>query len=144
MNFIDQLKQRAEDTGNIISFGPDPVLEKIPLTEGTVQERIATFFGDLIEGFVASGVVPAITKPNIAFFEQYGFDGLHALQDFITHARKAKIPVLLDAKRGDIGKTSDAYARAVFDFWGADAMTVAPYMGNDSVGPFIQRCAGGG
>ena len=53
------------------------------------------------------------------------------------------IPVLLDAKRGDIGKTSKAYAKALFDFWKADAITIAPYMGSDSVGPFTEYCGDG-
>jgi len=53
------------------------------------------------------------------------------------------LPIILDAKRGDIGKSSEAYAKEAFDFWNADALTVSPYMGHDSVSPFLERCATG-
>lgn len=63
---------------------------------------------------------------------------MKALEKLIDHVKALGYPVILDAKRGDIGNTSKAYAREVFDFWGADAVTVAPYMGSDSVEPFIE------
>ncbi|HMR64784.1 MAG TPA: orotidine-5'-phosphate decarboxylase, partial [Anaerolineae bacterium] len=75
-------------------------------------------------------------KPNIAFYEQFGLDGLAALQQTIA-AVPDDIPVLLDAKRGDIGSTAAAYARAAFEVWGADAVTVNPYLGRDGVAPFL-------
>ena len=77
-------------------------------------------------------------KPNIAFYEQYGFEGLRALKTIIDYARQQKIPIILDAKRGDIGATSKAYAKAAFEDLKADAITLAPYMGTDSVSPFFE------
>ncbi|MGI6375247.1 MAG: orotidine-5'-phosphate decarboxylase [Anaerolineae bacterium] len=77
-------------------------------------------------------------KPNSAFFEQYGAAGWAALREVIA-AVPAHIPVLLDAKRGDIGSTAAAYATAVFDDLAADAVTVSPYLGADSVAPFLAR-----
>ena len=65
------------------------------------------------------------------------FEGLKALKEIMEKCKELGIPVLLDAKRGDIGKTSKAYAKALFGFWNADAITIAPYMGSDSVGPFV-------
>lgn len=75
-------------------------------------------------------------KPNIAFYEQFGLEGLEALQRTMA-AIPDDIPVLLDAKRGDIGSTATAYARAVFEALGVDAVTVSPYLGQDAVAPFL-------
>jgi uridine monophosphate synthetase len=75
-------------------------------------------------------------KPNFAFFEQFGLPGLAALsrlRDLIP----PHIPLLLDAKRGDIGSTASAYARAAFEVWRADAVTVSPYLGSDGIAPFL-------
>ena len=143
MSFVEQLRERAEKTGNIISFGFDPVVEKIPSKKQSVKETIVAFNRELLDAFVSEGIEPALAKPNGAFYEQYGFEGLQALKVVIEDCHARGIPVLLDVKRGDIGKTSEAYAKAVFGFWEADALTVAPYMGNDSVGPFLEYCSKG-
>jgi len=114
----------------------DPVLEKIPL-EGSAEEVIVKFYSDILDAMISSGIKPGIVKPNYAFYAQYGFDGLRALKKLIELYHRNGFLIILDAKRGDIGKTSAAYAKEAFKFWGADALTVAPYMGSDSVGPFI-------
>ena len=142
MNFVESLKQRAEQTGSVVCVGLDPVLERIPIS-GSVKEKITKFYLDLLEAFVSEDAEPAIVKPNIAFYEQYGFEGLQALKEVVEAYKTKGIPVLMDAKRGDIGKTSAAYAKALFDFWDADAITVAPYMGSDSVSPFLDYCSKG-
>ena len=150
MNYVESLKRRAEQAGNIVCVGLDPVLDKIPSSgckefEDKLKEpgkAIEKFYCDLLDAFAAEGVVPAIVKPNIAFYEQYGFSGLNALNSIMIKCRELKIPVILDGKRGDIGTTSKAYAKAMFEFWKADAITVAPYMGSDSVGPFLEYCGG--
>lgn len=77
-------------------------------------------------------------KPNSAFFEVFGAEGIAALREVIAHVPEG-IPVILDAKRGDIGETSEAYARAAFDALGAHALTTSPYLGRDAVAPFIAR-----
>jgi uridine monophosphate synthetase len=77
-------------------------------------------------------------KPNSAFFEAHGAEGLAALRDVIASIPK-DIPVILDAKRGDIGETSEAYAKAAFEILGAHALTVNPYLGGESLGAFIDR-----
>ena len=139
MTYLKKLRSRADGVGNIICVGLDPVADKIP---GGVS-GIAPYFIRMLDGLAGEGCVPACVKPNTAFYEQYGFDGLHALRDVISYAQTIGIPVILDAKRGDVGKTSVAYATACFDFWGADAATVAPYMGSDSLLPFFEHCARG-
>lgn len=80
-------------------------------------------------------------KPNSAFYEQYGHAGMRALTRTIAyiHARYPDVLVILDAKRGDIGSTSAAYARAAFDAFGADAVTLQPYVGRDALAPFLER-----
>jgi len=77
-------------------------------------------------------------KANSAFFEQFGADGFAALRDIIAHVPNG-IPVILDAKRGDIADTSEAYARSAFDVLGAHALTVNPYLGRDALAPFFAR-----
>jgi orotidine 5'-phosphate decarboxylase subfamily 2 len=77
-------------------------------------------------------------KPNLAFFEQHGLAGLAVLERVRRRVPETRL-VILDAKRGDIGSTAEAYARALFDTWGADAVTVNPLMGRDSVAPFLGR-----
>jgi uridine monophosphate synthetase len=76
-------------------------------------------------------------KPNFAFYESAGLAGLEALQRTVAYVHEvAAVPVILDAKRGDIGSTAAAYAHAAFEVWAADAITVNPYLGGDSVSPF--------
>ncbi len=139
MTFTDQLIKKSKETNSIVCMGLDPVLEKIPL-KGATEQVLEKFFTDILNAAISENTLPSIVKPNIAFYEQYGFEGLRALKKIITAYQKQNIPVLLDAKRADIGKTSAAYAKNLFDFWGADAITVAPYMGTDSVSPFIEYC----
>lgn len=136
MNYTELLKQKAQENKSIVCVGLDPVLEKIPL-QGNPEEVITKFYLDLLDAFISEDTLPGAVKPNIAFYEQFGLPGLRALRK-ITDAYKDKgFIVIVDAKRGDIGKTSAAYAKAVYDVWNFDCVTVAPYMGSDSVGPFI-------
>ena len=78
-------------------------------------------------------------KPNVAFYESEGADGWRALEETIRYIKQKypEILVIADAKRGDIGNTSERYAKAIFDHLGADAVTLAPYMGKDSISPFL-------
>ena len=139
---IERLAKSAEERRSILCFGVDPDMSKINAvdsaisTEHTVEESLGPFFHDIIARLLEENQISAL-KPNYAFFAQYGFDGLYVLRDLIQHYR-GRVPIILDAKRGDIGKTGVAYAREVYDFWGADAVTVSPYMGNDSVAPFLR------
>ncbi len=126
MKFLDY----AEQVKTILCFGIDPVMEKIPPGE------VVSYFAEITDTLLDEKQIAAI-KPNYAYFAQYGFDGLHALKT-ICDRYKNKVPIILDGKRGDIGKSSDAYARELYGFWKADAVTVSPYMGSDSVKPFLR------
>ena len=139
MSYLDDLRERAKKAKSIVCMGMDPVIEKIPI-KGDPCQVIEEFYLDILKEMNKRDSYPAIIKPNIAYFEQYGFDGLNALKTIISQYKSSGIPTLLDAKRGDIGKTSTAYAKSVFEFWDSDAVTIAPYMGTDSVEPFIEWC----
>jgi len=108
-----------------------------------MRQVIEEFYLAILKEMDKRHLYPAVVKPNIAYFEQYGFDGLQALKTIISQYKSSGIPILLDAKRGDIGRTSMAYAKSTFEFWNSDAVTIAPYMGSDSVGPFIEWCEKG-
>ena len=132
------MEHAAKQNKSLACFGLDPVIERIPIKEGNAEQKIAGFYGEILDACEAEDCLPGAVKPNYAFFAQYGFEGLRALKAVVDRARKTKLPVILDAKRGDIGNSSKAYAHEVFGFWQADAVTIAPYMGSDSVKPFIE------
>ena len=139
MSYLDHLRVRAKKAKSIVCMGMDPIIEKIPI-KGEPCRIIEEFYIHILKEMNIRNSHPAIIKPNIAYFEQYGIDGLNALKSIISQYKSSGIPILLDAKRGDIGKTSTAYAKSVFEFWDSDAVTIAPYMGSDSVEPFIEWC----
>jgi orotidine-5'-phosphate decarboxylase len=131
-----KLVKTAEETKSLLCFGVDPVLGRMgEVSNMDAKERILSYFPPIIDALLEESVISAI-KPNYAYFAAEGFEGLHALKEIISRY-KGKTFVILDAKRGDIGKSSEAYARECYDFWGADAVTTHSYMGQDSVSPFV-------
>ena len=138
MNYIDLLKESAENYSSIVCLGLDPVIEDIPETAGTPGQRIYTFYEKILNKLVQNYIFPGAVKPNYAFYAQYGIDGIIALEKIINIYKAEKIPVILDYKRGDIGKTAKAYAKEAFDFFMADAVTLSPYLGYDSIEPYIK------
>ncbi|HOA22176.1 MAG TPA: orotidine-5'-phosphate decarboxylase [Anaerolineaceae bacterium] len=132
MKFIDKLERAAQKNQSLLVVGLDPQEEFLPDT-GDIYTRLADWGKTIIEQ--TSDQVCGY-KPNIAFYEQYGPSGLRALQETIN-AVPADIPVLLDVKRGDIGSTAQAYARAAYEQFQADAVTLSPYLGQDSIKPFL-------
>jgi len=140
MDAITTLSESAKERGTVLCFGVDPDISRMEGASGRVKaagESIGPYFHPIIEKLLGENAISAL-KPNYAYFAQYGFEGLYALGDIIQHYR-GKVPVILDGKRGDIGKSSEAYAREAYDFWGADAVTISPYMGGDSVRPFVRE-----
>ncbi|MBI5223777.1 orotidine-5'-phosphate decarboxylase [Candidatus Micrarchaeota archaeon] len=140
MSMLERMIKRANECRTILCFGIDPQITRIPnyeiATGRTVQQTIAPYFEEITDRLLEENQISAI-KPNYAYFAQYGFDGLFVLKDIIQRY-KNKVPVILDAKRGDIGKTCEAYAKEAYEFWDADAITIAPYMGSDSILPFLR------
>ena len=118
--------------GSFLCVGLDPDPEKIPSCFGVGVKGMETFCKAIIDATSRHAVA---FKPNLAFFEQYGAEGWSALSRIIAHMPE-DVLCIADAKRGDIGNTASKYAKAMFDGLGADAVTIAPYMGRDSVEPF--------
>lgn len=133
-----RLRERTRAAGNTLCVGIDPVLSKLPPRDAAPADRVRRFYADLLEAMARRGLFPAAVKPNSAYFEALGLDALPVLRTLIAEYRQAGMLVVLDAKRGDISTSSGAYARAGFGTFDADAATVAPYMGSDSVGPFLE------
>ena len=143
MGYLELLKSSAEERQSIVCFGLDPDISQFPgLSAQGDEGKITSFFSQIIDASISEGKSVSALKPNYAYFAQYGFEGLRALKSLIERY-SGKLPIILDAKRGDIGKSSAAYAAEAFDFWGADALTVSPYMGYDSLSPFFERCKSG-
>ena len=141
-SYLELLRESARERNSIACFGLDPDLQQMPHSTLGREERITQFFSEIIDASLSQSPSISALKPNYAYFAQYGFDGLRAMQALIQRY-KGKLPIILDAKRGDIGKSSEAYAKEAFDFWNADAVTVSPYMGYDSLSPFFERCKEG-
>lgn len=143
--YRERLLARTRLAGNTLCVGLDPVLKKLPPPAGGKDarpaDRIRRFYADLLEAMARRNLFPAAVKPNSAYFEALGLDVLAILPPLIREYREAGMLVILDAKRGDISTSSGAYAEAAFDAFGADAVTVAPYMGSDSLGPFQDAAA---
>mmetsp|Transcript_33172 Transcript_33172/g.72335 ORF Transcript_33172/g.72335 Transcript_33172/m.72335 type:complete len:520 (-) Transcript_33172:332-1891(-) len=136
--FFDAVRKRADLVGSLLCVGLDPHAKHLPEPTAAAAERHSL---DLI---AATAEYAACYKPNAAFFEVFGEAGLAALKRVVSAGRAAGVPVLLDAKRGDIGDTSQAYAASAFDELGADAITLSPYMGWDSLAPFVDPGRGYG
>jgi uridine monophosphate synthetase len=133
MSFVKNLEKAIENNNSLLCVGLDPRAEQ--LTDGANDEEKLVNWAQGIIAQTADQV--CCYKPNFAFFEQFGPEGLRALQRIIQ-AVPQDIPVLLDVKRGDIGSTAQAYAKAAFEQWNADAVTISPYLGSDSVTPFLE------
>lgn len=144
MEYAEFLKKSAMEKKSIACVGLDPVLERIPIKGKGTEETLVDFYSQMLEAFNSENVWPAAFKPNYAFYAQYGFEGLRALRRIIELFSATGAPLIFDGKRGDIGKTSKAYAAEAFEFWKADALTVSPFLGKDSVGPFMERASADG
>jgi len=128
MDFLERLLQAARTNRSLLCVGLDPDPELMPNVDiFTFNKAIVDATADLVCAY----------KPNLAFYEALGIEGIDALQRTLSYIPKA-IPVIGDAKRGDIGSTARAYARALFETFGFDAATVNPYLGHDSLEPFIE------
>lgn len=152
--YQDRLNNLIQRRGTPVLVGIDPRWDLLPdairgqaeASSGDLHQRMAfgfeAFSKELID--IVSRLVPAI-KPQVAFFEQLGVPGMQALQSVMKYARRAGLIVIADAKRGDIGSTAEAYADAWLAgedpdaaAWSADAVTVNPYLGADTLVPFLQ------
>jgi orotidine-5'-phosphate decarboxylase len=128
--FLDKLEKACQANRSLLCVGLDPDPSRMPTTDVYEFNRaIVDATADLVCAY----------KPNLAFYEALGLDGLKALERTLEHIRGVSTNVLIigDAKRGDIDSVSAAYATALFDRWGFDATTVNAYGGGDSIEPFL-------
>ncbi len=131
-----ELLENIRRKGSFLCVGLDTDIKKIPEHLRNVEDPIFTFNKAIID---ATAPYCVAYKPNTAFYESLGVEGWSALDRTVKYIRD-NYPdqfIIADAKRGDIGNTSSLYARAFFENMGVDALTVAPYMGFDSVKPFM-------
>jgi orotidine 5'-phosphate decarboxylase subfamily 2 len=124
----------AKANNSRICVGLDSERTRLPETVAAGPDPVYSFNRAVIDATID---LVCCYKPNMAFYEAGGIEGLKALESTIRYI-DGRVPVILDAKRGDIGNTARNYARAAFDWLGADAVTVPPYMGFDSVEPFLE------
>jgi uridine monophosphate synthetase len=131
-SFFDRLEKRAREIDSLLCIGLDPHIKDL---DAPTVEALRHFCLRLIRETTDLALA---YKPNIAFFEVFGAQGWQVLKEVIE-AVPAEIPVILDAKRGDIASTAEAYAQAVFESLGASAVTLSPYLGRDSTEPFLKN-----
>jgi orotidine-5'-phosphate decarboxylase len=153
-DYASRLHRAVREKGTPVCVGLDPRLDQLPPSVGggmSLQQAgsavdAARAYGEFCRRVidVVAPLVPVV-KPQAAFFEELGPPGMSALAEVIRHARAAGLIVICDAKRGDIGSTAEAYARGYLAGgdpnaapWGADALTVSPYLGADTLEPFIE------
>ena len=146
-HFGNRLVTKIRSSKSFLCLGIDPHLDSIPkifdvnTKTSNIVGKVEKFCFSLID--VANGLIPAI-KPQIALFEQLGPDGMKLLSSLCKHAQSKKILVIMDAKRGDIGTTSQAYANAYLGKnapFPSDALTVNPWLGIDSLEPFFKKAS---
>ena len=152
--FADRLAEAVERKRSQLVVGLDPRLELLPVElrgsaaagRASAADAVARFCRGIVDAVAPHAVA---VKPQIAFFEALGADGVRAFEEVCAYARSVGLLVIADAKRGDIGSTARAYASAFLEGDDhreplADALTVSPYLGRESLEPFLAACRRGG
>ena len=140
MNFIDKLHAAERAHQSLLCVGLDPDPAKLPLAWRGQPERIFDFCARIVD---ATADVVIAFKPQIAYFAAHRAEA--QLERLMAHMRAnaPTVPIILDAKRGDIGSTAEQYAIEAFERYGADAVTLSPFMGFDSVQPYLTHAGKG-
>lgn len=134
--FSEKLTRSIDSNNSLLAVGLDPVLDKLPEHLRTVDQPFFEFNKQIID---ATAPYVCAFKPNSAFYEALGSDGIEQLRLTIAYINEhyPDIPVILDAKRADIGNTNEGYADFAFSFLGSDAITLQPYLGREALEPFL-------
>jgi orotidine-5'-phosphate decarboxylase len=136
MNYIEKLTRAAKDANSLLCIGLDPDIHKIkecfPNATGSDEDLVTRFCMEVID---LTQSYACAFKPNLAFFEALGKNGLSVFKSVIDHIPREKI-IIADAKRGDIGNTASHYAKAFFEEFYVDALTINPLMGRDTIDPY--------
>jgi orotidine-5'-phosphate decarboxylase len=136
LNFAERLALAQQSSGGLLCVGLDPDPDKLPQDLAATYDPLLSFGKRVVD---ATYDVAAAYKPQIAFYSALGAEAELAATIAYIRAKAPHALIILDAKRGDIGNTAVAYAREAFERYAADAVTVNPYMGEDSVLPFLAR-----
>lgn len=136
MRFLQKLNNAIKKNNSLLCVGLDPNLEKIPSFLSKKRDPIFEFNKEIVNQ--THNLVCAY-KPNIAYYESHGAKGIVSLKKTVEYISKnyPDIPLICDAKRADIGSSSEQYAKSLFDYFNFDALTVNPYLGFDSIEPFL-------
>ena len=135
MTFLEQLQGAERQNGSLLCVGLDPEPSKFPAGMKGDASKIYDFCAQIVD---ATADLAISFKPQIAYFAAYRAED--QLEKLMEHMRRnaPHVPVILDAKRGDIGSTAEQYAKEAFERYGADAVTLSPFMGFDSVQPYLK------
>ncbi len=135
MNFIDMLRAAERQNASLLCVGLDPEPARFPAALRGYASRIYDFCAAIVD---ATADLAIAFKPQIAYFAAYRAED--QLERLMAHMRSVapNVPVILDAKRGDIGSTAEQYAKEAFERYGADAVTLSPFMGFDSIQPYLK------
>ena len=135
MNFIDQLRAAERQNSSLLCVGLDPEPAKFPEKYKGDASKIYDFCAAIVD---ATADLVIAFKPQIAYFAAHRAED--QLEQLMAHMRRAapQVPIILDAKRGDIGSTAEQYAKEAFERYGADAITLSPFMGFDSLQPYLK------
>jgi orotidine-5'-phosphate decarboxylase len=133
VTFKAKLRASEDASGSLLCLGLDPEPDLLPPAIERSPQGIAHFVRTMVD---AVGDSVSSYKLNLAFYERWGREASWLLDQALSALPRDR-PIILDAKRGDVGSTAQAYAHAVFEAWGADAVTVHAYLGYDSVAPFL-------
>ncbi len=135
MNFTDMLRNAERQNGSLLCVGLDPEPAKFPAGLQGDASKIYDFCAAIVD---ATADLVIAFKPQIAYFAAHRAEG--QLEKLMEHMRRTAplVPIILDAKRGDIGSTAEQYAKEAFERYGADAVTLSPFMGFDSVQPYLK------
>lgn len=153
MNYLEKLKKSAQKSKNCVCMGLDPILDFIPAQLGySIEEIIPNYFEKMFDEISNRGIMPAAFKPNQGYYIRHDiplqndFSGTKSLAKVIKlcHEYFPEIPIIMDYKRGDIARSSANYAVEGFQRWNCDSVTISPYMGHDSVTPFLEYAKDGG
>lgn len=134
-SFHKQLTARERQANSLLCIGLDPVIEKLPEGIPATADGVADFCIEIVN---ATKDLVSCFKPNLPFYLSLGEDGLRALRR-VREAIPTDIPMVLDCKVNDLGDTAQAWVRTAFDYVEADAIVVAPYMGEDALAPYFNR-----
>jgi orotidine 5'-phosphate decarboxylase subfamily 2 len=135
VTYLERLSARTRAVGTVLCLGLDPTVDGLPRGFSRDLAGLERFAALVLE---AALPFAAAVKPNLAFFEAHGSAGVAALERLRARI-PSDVPVIADAKRGDIGTTAERQAVALFDVLGADAVTVNPYLGSEAVRPLLER-----